>query len=322
MSVFYNFLKKNTIDGLQASWQISKITLPVLFVIEILIFFDILKFFIHFIAPIFSFLKLPPEFSIFYIAGIFGGIYSAISSLIIYDAYSQYTVAQVSVFAIMILISHAIPLEAKISKVLGLSYIYSVFLRISLSLILGLLVSKFLYTFSLLEQNIDIIKISIEYSNNNSFINLFIKPIEACVNMIIVIFIVYFVLDILKIIGAMYIFEKLLKPLFHLLKINKNLTEPMLVGICIGLSYGSILLKKQMNQQHIKHNEKKKVVFFLNLCHAIIEDTLLVLLIGADVFIVLFIRLIFVCLIIIIFNSAGTFNDKNIIKNYIQQLKM
>jgi hypothetical protein len=91
---------------------------------------------------------------------------------------------------------------------------------------------------------------------------------------------------ILKKWGVIVYLEKSLSPITRILKINKDISFSLLIGVLLGISYGGALLKKDFQEKsNISKEDKKKSIYFLNLMHSIIEDTALVLLIGANIFI-------------------------------------
>jgi hypothetical protein len=89
----------------------------------------------------------------------------------------------------------------------------------------------------------------------------------------------------------------------RILKINKDISFSLLIGVLLGISYGGALLKKDFQEKsNISKEDKKKSIYFLNLMHSIIEDTALVLLIGANIFIVVIGRLLFSISVLLMLN--------------------
>jgi hypothetical protein len=108
---------------------------------------------------------------------------------------------------------------------------------------------------------------------------------------------------ILKKWGVIVYLEKSLSPITRILKINKDISFSLLIGVLLGISYGGALLKKDFQEKsNISKEDKKKSIYFLNLMHSIIEDTALVLLIGANIFIVVIGRLLFSISVLLMLN--------------------
>ena len=73
----------------------------------------------------------------------------------------------------------------------------------------------------------------------------------------------------------------------------------MLVGLTLGLSFGGGLLINEVRRGHIKGKDVFMTLAFLSLCHSLIEDTLLIMLLGADLTTILLGRLVFTLLIVL-----------------------
>jgi hypothetical protein len=106
------------------------------------------------------------------------------------------------------------------------------------------------------------------------------------------------VLDILKRIGVIHWINNLLRPVLRLLGIGREAETITLVGLTLGISYGGALLIREAEAGHIRPKDVLFSISMLGLSHSLIEDTLLMMLIGADLSGILFGRVIFTLLII------------------------
>ena len=70
----------------------------------------------------------------------------------------------------------------------------------------------------------------------------------------------------------------------------------------LGIAYGGSLLIDNVNKKIVSRKEGCTVMNILNLNHSVIEDTLLVLLVGSTLWIVLVLRLILGLLLSFIFS--------------------
>ncbi len=90
-------------------------------------------------------------------------------------------------------------------------------------------------------------------------------------------------------------FKKLLSALHLFLKpmgFSKDASVSMLVGILLGIAYGSGILISQLKKQQLSHSDILLTAIFLSMCHAIIEDTLVFVAIGANGIYIIIFRLI------------------------------
>tara|TARA_B100000780_G_C20737736_1_gene293057 strand:+ start:110 stop:373 length:264 start_codon:yes stop_codon:yes gene_type:complete len=75
--------------------------------------------------------------------------------------------------------------------------------------------------------------------------------------------------------------------------IGKEASTITLVGITLGLSFGGGLLIKEAHAGHVSKKDVFTSLVFLGFCHSLIENTLLVILLGAHVSGILWFRLVF-----------------------------
>ena len=65
---------------------------------------------------------------------------------------------------------------------------------------------------------------------------------------------------------------------------------PLLTGIIIGLTYGAGVIIHSMRSTDITKREAFLILLYLSICHAVIEDTLIFVVIGANGVILLLAR--------------------------------
>lgn len=128
--------------------------------------------------------------------------------------------------------------------------------------------------------------------------------ISIVIEMAIIIFLVMLLLEFLK---ALNILQKINGITFKLTKylgISKSANFPLLIGIIIGISYGAGAIIASHKSGDMSKKDVLLVSVFLCICHAIIEDTLLFVKIGASGFIILFVRLTAAIIITFITNQV------------------
>ena len=105
-------------------------------------------------------------------------------------------------------------------------------------------------------------------------------------------------LRILKKLGLETLLQTLLSPLFKLLDITKDASNITITGITLGLSYGAGLMIAEVKKGNISNKDILLSICFLTLAHSLIEDTLLILMLGADVLAILWIRIVFAVVVV------------------------
>ena len=300
-------MKNIIINGIMSAFSIIKVILPVLVLVEILKYYDLIKNITVLVTPLLSLLNLPSEFGIVWVVSLFTGVYGGIASFLsIIDNVENYSVAEVTTLSSLILIAHALPIESKISKLLGVSYWKSMIFRFISSIVFSFFVNIFLTGFHLLQQNVNLAMPNIAIEEVH-LINIIINPLITSFKIGIIIILLYFFIEVLKKINVIIILERALKPLTYLLNIDERLSSSLVIGVLLGISYGGALLQNDFKDlKDVKDSDKKSTVYFINLLHSLIEDTMLVLLIGANFFIVFFGRIIFSVVVLLCLNSYSS----------------
>ena len=101
------------------------------------------------------------------------------------------------------------------------------------------------------------------------------------------------VLELLRMVGIEKIVEKIFMPPLRLFGIQKEAMNIIIVGMTIGLQFGGGMLIKEVKTGRIDKQSIFLSVSMLNLLHALIEDTILMILVGGHISGVLFARIIF-----------------------------
>ena len=263
--------------ALQSSWIILKLVVPIYILADILYYYNTLSYISFIVEPFTSMLGLPAQTSLAIVSGIFLNLYAAVA----FAAPLDLTPSQWSILAIFLGVCHSLVVESVIMKKLGISNIYSYGLRF-----LGGFSIAFLATFipdsyfSASLSNTTFTKTtydslsSLLIGSSSSAIILSIKIIALIVTLI-------FIMDFIK--SREFIKQS-----------GKNVSKgfSLLVGIFLGITYGAGILIQEAKNGTISKNDLFFIGTFLMICHAIIEDTLLFVIFGADFTMVIVVRTI------------------------------
>ena len=99
---------------------------------------------------------------------------------------------------------------------------------------------------------------------------------------------------ILEVSREFKILDKLTKaiyPIARLIGFKRDSIYPLLAGIVFGISYGGGVLIGESGSGRISANQMFLVALFLGMCHAVFEDTLLFMSVGANGVIILGVRI-------------------------------
>jgi len=97
--------------------------------------------------------------------------------------------------------------------------------------------------------------------------------------------------------GAINRLNNLLKPGLEFLGMSKNAAPITIIGMTLGLAYGGGLIIKEAKTKLLSKKDTFLSLSLMGLSHSLIEDTILVLSIGATLFGILIGRVLFTILV-------------------------
>ncbi|GFR36648.1 nucleoside recognition domain-containing protein [Thermobrachium celere] len=125
---------------------------------------------------------------------------------------------------------------------------------------------------------------------------------------------------IIEIIKELNLLDKIcgiFKPLTKMLKLSETTILPLFSGLFFGIVYGAGLIIDAAEEGNISKKDMYLVIVFLGACHAIVEDTLVFVQIGANGWVIFFVRLISAFILTYIFSII--FDKSNTAKRIIKE---
>lgn len=295
-------------DILAITWALFRIIIPILIVIKVLEELGVIHLLAQWLSPLMGLVGLPGETALALLSTIATGIYGGMVIFFTADYAQTLNIAQVSVLSMLMLMMHGLPVEGSIAKRVGLTWLMTILLRVVGGFLFAMLLHAVFQAGNWLQ------------TPNHLSIPTLPQPetlgqwVWAQLVSLWWIFVVIAVLvSALRLLRYLHI-EKLigyaLSPLLRLLGINERAVNITLVGVTLGLAYGGGLLIKEADSGNLSKHDLFSAICLLSLSHSLIEDTLLVLMMGADLTTVLWARLLFTAVIIAILSRwAKTRSD-------------
>lgn len=281
-------------DIVDVTLTLYKITIPMLIVIKLVESVGGIDLIGQWLAPIMQWMGLPGEAALVWATTMVVNMYAGMIILVSMDM--SLTVAQMTILSMLMLLAHALTVEAAIVKKAGVSILATLFIRVGGALIIGILLHHFFTHFQLLTEPAELVW-QPELSGNNGLLDWAISQAESLVVMFVIIAALMTALHILKVVGIEALMVRLLGPILKILSISPKASNLTIVGITLGIAFGGGLLIKEAKAGHISPRDVFITVTLLNLLHSLIEDTLLVLLLGADLMTVLWGRIVFALIV-------------------------
>ncbi len=291
-------LKKIIKDTSKTCFILFKILIPISIIVKILTELGIVEIISSYLSPVMALVGLPGDFSIVWGTAMLTNIYGGIVVFLNLSLTNSYSIAQVTVLGTMILIAHTFPVEVRIAQKAGIKARFTILFRFISAVILGGILS-FIFSFFNLFQG----KNSIAWQPDivdPSLSQWALNELKNYLMIVLIIFALITLIEILKKTGVIEKLNKALEPGLNFLGMSKNAAPLTIIGLTLGLSYGGGLIIKEINEKMINKKDTFLSVSMMGLSHSLIEDTLIIMAIGASLFGILFARIVFTIVVMII----------------------
>ena len=289
------FFKKLLLEIKDVTIPLYKILIPFVFIIKLLEVAGMVDLIAKVFAPLMGLIGLPSELGIIWVTAIVINIYAALILFINILPGLDVSVAEITILTVAMLLAHNLLVESAISRSAGVSFIFTCLYRL-VSAFLACWVLNLIYsTFNYLQVPF-ITSFTLEAPQSDLWLWLKDQILYLFYIFIIVVVLVT-ILEFLKVIGIESFLKKILAPPLRFFGISESAMNIIIIGMTIGLQFGGGILIKEVNSAKIDKQSVFLSILMINLVHAIIEDTLLMLAVGGHFSGVIFARIIFGLLI-------------------------
>lgn len=284
-------------DALRVYMILLKILLPALLIVKGLALLGVVDWLGVVLAPLMSVLGLPEQMGVVWAAALFTNLYTAIAVFFQVVGDTPMSTEQVTVLGALMLVGHSIPVEGAVAKRAGVPWWATLVLRVGGALLFAWLLHCFYSTFGLLQAPVELIW-QPSFSTEPTLSGWAVAQLETLALIFVIILALILLLKLLKKLGLERWIHLGLLPLLKLLGIGRSAANVTVIGFTLGLSYGAGLLIRDVQNGVLSKRDSTLALCFLGLCHSVIEDTLLILMLGADMAGVLWARLLFAVVVV------------------------
>ncbi|WP_368643416.1 nucleoside recognition domain-containing protein [Castellaniella ginsengisoli] len=272
---------------------IVRIMLPVMVIVYIADRLGLVRLAGEALTPAMGLLGLPPEAGIIWATTVLTNIYGGMASMAALSAGMDMTVAQVSALGAMMLFAHNVPTEQSVVRRAGASALITGALRIVVALIYGGAVSWACRTLDVLQEPVSLAWMQQDAGLAQGPPDVWpwiLSTLQSLALVLVVIVGLVILLDVLERLGITRLVTRLLTPVLRLSGLEERAAPLTTVGVLLGLAYGGALIIEAAERENYSPRTRLLALSWLSLCHALIEDTLLILALGANIWIILVLR--------------------------------
>jgi spore maturation protein SpmB len=261
-------------------WVLVKITVPITIAAMILLRWGVIAAIAPFFAPVMEAVGLPAELGLAWLTGLIVGPWGAVPLIFALVPVSSLSVAQVTILSSLLLFMHALPIEQKIIKEAGPNMIATTVLRIGGGLLYAFILHRICQATGWLSAPVDPTWIPV--SGMPSWTEFLSDLTEATVWMYLILLFLSLGLEALKALGILDLIMKAMSPMLRLIGIEGNAVYLTAIGLLLGISFGAGLLIREAQSGTIPPRQIFLSCIFMGFAHSMIEDTLLMMALGAD----------------------------------------
>ncbi|MBM9605845.1 hypothetical protein [Desulfopila inferna] len=278
------------------SWELLKITIPVVILTKVLEELGMILLLSSFLEPVMGLIGLPGSMGLVWATALLTNLYGAIVVFATLAPELNLTVAQVTVVCSAMLIAHSLPLELTITKKAGAPFTPIALLRLIGAFVYGFLLSTICTVFQVWQE--PAVMLFKAEQKDESLWAWGLSQLENFALIVLVIFSIIIIMKILRGIGILSLFERMLEPVLPLFGMSKKAAPVTVVGMVMGISYGGALIIRETNSGGMSKREVFFSLALMGLSHALVEDTLLMAALGAHWGGILFGRVLFSLVVI------------------------
>ena len=282
-------------ESLRVYGVLLKIMIPTLIVVKVLQEFGAMQVIGSVLAPVMSLTGLPAELGIVWATTLLTNMFAGIVVFVGMAGDLSLTVEQVTVLGSLMLIGHSIPIEGAVARRAGVPWWITIALRVGGALVLGGILHIIYTRLNLLQEPATIVWNIAD--TDDSLASWVLAQIKTLIIIYFVILSLIVLLNTLRLLGLERIIHLGLVPVLRLLGIGRSAANVTVIGVALGLSYGAGLLIRDFDNGVMSRRDAYLALCFLGLLHSVIEDTLLIMALGADLSGILWARIIFAFII-------------------------
>ena len=276
----------------EVSLRLFRIMVPILAGVKILQELGAVSYLALPLKPLMQLVGLPGEMGLVWATAMLNNLYSGIVVFLSLPQAQALSVAQVTVLTTMMLVAHALPVEGRIAQESGNRICFQILLRVGGALLLGVLLHLAYSGAGWLQQD-NVIFWQGGGAADAGWVQWGIAQLRNLAAIFLIILGLVLLLRTLERFRVTEFFVRMLEPVLRFLGMGRATAPLTIVGMTMGLTYGGGLIIKESRSGRVPRRDVFASVSMMGLSHSLIEDTMLMRLMGGHFSGILWGRLIF-----------------------------
>lgn len=291
-------LKQIFFNSIKTCKELLVIIIPISIITRFLDLFGFIEHIGIALSPVMSIVGLPGSMGIVWATCMITNMYAGIIVFAALAPEAGLTIAQVTVLSTMILVAHSLPIEIRISQKAGPRLRFIAPLRIFGALLIGFLLNQSYKAFNYLQEPNQ--ALWTPAAKDSSWMGWAKGELTNFVWIFLIIFTLLLSMKILDKIGVIDLLKKMLEPVLRVLGMSSAALPITMIGMTLGIGYGGGLIIQEAKNGSMTKFDIFYSLALMSLCHSLVEDTLLMVVIGGHISGIIWGRILFTFIVIFI----------------------
>ena len=290
-----NYFKVLGRRAAHAFLTVASIMVPVMFMVYVASRLGLVQRFGDALAPAMAVLGLPADTGIIWATTILTGIYGGIAVIAALAGDLHLNAAQMSALGAMMMFAHNLPTEQAIVRCAGASALVTGGLRLFVGAIYGAAVAWGCKLAGWFQEPVSLAWMQDVGGIQAGPPGLWVWLLSTARSMLLIWVIItalIMLLDGFERLGITRFLTRVMEPLLRLTGVDAQAAPLTTAGMLLGLTYGGALIIEGSARNRFSRRTLLLALCWLSLFHGLIEDTLLIAALGANLWIILVLRAI------------------------------
>jgi hypothetical protein len=283
MTIFLDTAKSGILAGIKKGWSgyiwLLQILIPISFLTVLLDSSGLIQKMDFLLAPVMKLISMPAAAAIPLVVGMLTGIYGGIAAMIVLP----FSVNQMTLIAIFLLISHNLVQEGMVQGKSGLSPLKATTIRLAASIVTVIAVAQFMDLQPVVSIGVasgpQIQKTLWEIIQNWGISTFFLS-----IKIFLIVMALMIALCLMKAFDIIPFLVKLLKPFLKIMGLDERVGLLWLTAVVFGIAYGAAVIVEEAKEGNFSAEELERLHISIGINHSMVEDPTLFASLGLSVF--------------------------------------
>ncbi|MBW1817592.1 MAG: hypothetical protein JRJ60_10580, partial [Deltaproteobacteria bacterium] len=269
-------------DPVKLTIDLFKVMIPIIVVVRVLQQLGAIRYIALPLGPVMEVVGLPGEMGLVWATAMLNNLYGGIAVLLSLSETTPLTTAQMTVLCTMMLVAHTLPIELKIAQLSGPRLLFQAVCRLGSAMLLGWMLFAIYRHGQFLQVPAAILIAGRGGSppNEQTWAEWALNQTQNLISIFIIILCIFLLMRLLEKIRVIELMNRMLRPLLRLLGIGHKASAVTVIGLTLGVTYGGGLIIREARSGKLKKEDVFYSLTLMGLSHALIEDTLLMIMVG------------------------------------------